>query len=494
MGTKSKKRKIVNVITPKLLKSIKSSVNSSYTIINDVTINETVIACNHAVEIGVTVDNKLADAEDIYALFPTLFKNPHNIMIPAKAMNLVKKHLPVRYLDKIHGGEKTPENRAVAVELCLLFLSQLASTHRNILNGESPEGWKSLRAQYLRELLLIDAQTYQHVEDALLYDYNKGSIIERGTYSKGNYSTRFRLGEAHRGKGYKPYELKSDVVRKLFKKSCHRKIKAARENVICANLLEFYKAVELPATQEVEDEGKRLIANNYTNKKGKRLISLNKKAKSHYKDQEEVCFAEDAVKIYKYLSDNGLLIPKAGGESSGGRVVDSFTLMPSWIRKLVKVNGQPMVECDYSCLHPNIAMSLYGGDAQYLTHESVSKKSGIDKSVVKIEHLSFFNKNKWSMEKSKLYDYYTNSQPAMIYNIITEKLLSVHQHKVTSRRLFKKEVEIMTVVIQRLNDKGIYVGYVYDALFCCPDHRFVVKTVMDEVIVEFGVYTTAKIG
>jgi hypothetical protein len=494
MGTKSKKRKSVNVMTPKLLKSIKLSVDSSYTIINDVTINETVIASNHAVEIGVTVDNKLADAEDIYALFPTLFKYPHNIMIPAKAMNLIKKHLPVRYLDKIHGGEKTLENRAVAIELCLLFLSQLASTYRNILNGESPEGWKSLRAEYLRELLRIDAKTYQHVVDALLYEYNTGSIIDRGTYSKGNHSTTFRLGKVHRGKGYKPYEVKTEVVRKLFKKSGHRKLVEANENVVCVNLLEFYKIVELPTIQEVCDEGRRLIASNYINKKGKRLVSLNKKAKSNYSYQEQVCFVEDAIKIYKYLTENGLLIPKAGGESSGGRVVDSFTLMPSWIRKLTKVNGQPMVECDYSCLHPNIAVSLYGGDSQYLTHESVSSESGIDKSVVKIEHLSFFNKNKWSMEQSELYDYYTNSQPAMIYNIITEKLLSVHQHKVTSRRLFKKEVEIMSEVIQRLNDKGIYVGYVYDALFCCPDHSFLVKNVMDEVIVEFGVYTTAKIG
>jgi hypothetical protein len=28
-------------------------------------------------------------------------------------------------------------------------------------------------------------------------------------------------------------------------------------------------------------------------------------------------------------------------------------------RKLVKVNGNPMIECDFTCLHPNIAVALY---------------------------------------------------------------------------------------------------------------------------------------
>jgi hypothetical protein len=470
------------------------SINSYYYLTNDVTINDTLKRVKTPAQIGVGVVNYNVNLQSINTHFPIVLRQSNTIMIPTKVKTLLERYLPKPLLDKIHGGDSTIANREIAVELCLLFLSQLASTYRNIENGKSPDGWKSLRAEYLRQLLRIDAQTYQHVIDALLYKYNEGAIIERGEYCEKRYSTKFRLGEAYRGKGFKSYQLLTGVVQTLSKRSCDRKINAAKENVICSNLIEFYKVVQLPTIKEVEDEGKMLIASNYTNKKGKRLISLNKKAKSDYEHLEQLSFVEDAIKIYKFLTENGLLIPEVGSDPSGGRVVDSFTLMPSWIRKLVKVNGQPMVECDYSCLHPNVAMSLYGGTAKNLTHDLVSAESGIDKSKVKVEHLSFFNKNKWSMQGSEIYDYYQNSQPIMMDNIISEKQLSEHKHKVTSRTLFKKEVEIMTTVIERLNDKGIYVGYAYDALFCCPDHSFLVKSVMDEVIVELGVYTTAKIG
>ena len=52
----------------------------------------------------------------------------------------------------------------------------------------------------------------------------------------------------------------------------------------------------------------------------------------------------------------------------------------------------------------------------------------------------------------------------------------------------------MTIVIYNLNKEGIYVGYVYDAVFCHPDDANRVKQVMDEVIIKFGVKTTAKLS
>jgi hypothetical protein len=59
--------------------------------------------------------------------------------------------------------------------------------------------------------------------------------------------------------------------------------------------------------------------------------------------------------------------------------------------------------------------------------------------------------------------------------------------------MFDKEVEIMTDVIIQLNKQGIYVGYIYDALFCHPMHAEHVKNLMDETILNHGVKTTAKI-
>ncbi|TDE45876.1 hypothetical protein E0I26_04090 [Flavobacterium rhamnosiphilum] len=470
--------------------------NSSISIINDVTNNDdfddielTKILDNS----GVKVENDKTETDDIYAQFATLFKNPDTIMIPTKVKSLIERDLPKGILDNIHGREKTKENRKVAVELCLLFLSQLSSTHRNILNGSNPEGWKSLRAEYLRQLLRIDEKTYQHVKDALKYEYKIGSILEDRFYIIGKHSYEYRLGSEFRSKGFVPYKLQTGVVQTLFKKSCVRKLKKAQDNIICVNLLELYKYVVLPTENEINIEAKMLVKLGHTNKKGKTLIFNNKKGRDFYPNPDKLVFVEDSLKAYKYLTKNGLLIPRPGNEKSGKRVVDSFTLMPSWIRKLVKINGQPIAEADYSCLHPNIAMSLYGGNAQYLTHKNLETELGIDEKTVKIEHLSFFNKEVSQMQQSPLFKYYQKYEPAMLDAIIKEKNESEYKHKITSRRLFAKEVEIMTEVVSRLNEEGIFVGYVYDALFFDPVHSQKVVEVMDEVAVDLGAFTKVKI-
>ena len=98
------------------------------------------------------------------------------------------------------------------------------------------------------------------------------------------------------------------------------------------------------------------------------------------------------------------------------------------------------------------------------------------------------------MKQSPLYQYYQQNEPRMLQNVISEKYNSPHKYKITSRRLFTKEVEVMTTVIQQLNKEGIYVGYVYDALFFHPDYAKRVKEVMDTTIEQFGIRTIAKLS
>jgi hypothetical protein len=82
----------------------------------------------------------------------------------------------------------------------------------------------------------------------------------------------------------------------------------------------------------------------------------------------------------------------------------------------------------------------------------------------------------------------------MLKKIEEEKWNSVKKHKITSMRMFAKEVEIMTECIMQLNSKGIYVGYVYDALFCKKSEAKIVEEIMNKVVLEFKVYTTASIN
>ena len=49
----------------------------------------------------------------------------------------------------------------------------------------------------------------------------------------------------------------------------------------------------------------------------------------------------------------------------------------------------------------------------------------------------------------------------------------------------------MAKCIEKLNVKGIYVMYVYDALYCKESDSKVVKEVMNDVILENGVFSAS---
>lgn len=426
---------------------------------------------------------------DISAQLSLFYINKNKIKIPSKVEYVIRKYVSRKLLKEIH------KDIDVAVEMCLLFTTQLNSTYFELLYDPKSKGWKSLKAEYLRDFLCLSPMTYKNVITALEHPLTKGAILECDYLSIiGEKNYYYRLGQAYIGKGIVSYELRTKEAKNLLNKHCFRTLSEAQDNPVCQNLITFYNDITLPTIDQIKKEGDRLIKLNYTTKKGKKLTKLNKHSRSYFKNPEKLSFVDDAIEIYQYLTDNGILIPTVGSEASGGRIVDSFTLMPSWIRSLVKVNGKLHVECDIICFHPNIAIQSYGGSKSYLTHGDIGLELGIDANLVKVEHLSFFNKEVWQMKESPLFEYYQKHEPQMLNTIITEKYKSEYKHKITSRRLFAKEVEVMTKVIQELNKEGIYVGYIYDALVCYPNHAQRLKEVMDEVILEYGIKTTAKLS
>tara|TARA_R110000868_G_scaffold126072_1_gene332977 strand:+ start:20785 stop:22596 length:1812 start_codon:yes stop_codon:yes gene_type:complete len=463
--------------------------HSSYLFINDV-LENTLPKDIKVLDIPrVTTYNDDNITTDISAQLSLFVINNNRIKIPSKVEYVIRKYVSRKLLKEIH------KDVDVAIELCLLFCTQLNSTYFDIKNGSQPSGWKSLRAEYLRDFLSLNPLTYKKVITALEEPLKKGAILECDHVSIiGEKNHFYRLTPPYLGKGIVSYDLKTKEAKSLLNKHYYRVLGEAKKNPICENLIRFYQDTTLPSMDQINKEAKRLIASGYVTKKNKKLIKLNKHARTYYKNHKELSFVDDAIEIFKYLTDDGLLIPTVGGVKSGGRIVDSFTLMPNWIRNLVLVNGKPLVECDYSCLHPNIAITLYDGSTSYLTHGDLGLELNIDVKTVKQEHLSFFNKEVWQMKESPLYPYYQQNEPKMLQNVISEKYNSQHKHKITSRRLFAKEVEVMTAVIQQLNKEGIFVGYVYDALFFHPKHARRIKEVMDAVIKQYGIKTIAKLS
>jgi hypothetical protein len=256
--------------------------------------------------------------------------------------------------------------------------------------------------------------------------------------------------------------------------------------VIVTNLLNIYPKLTLPVENEILVEAKRLVEMKYRNGKGKKLTILNGRKKTDLVNQKRI-YLEDSLKLFKYLTENGFKYPSISGERSGGRVYDSINMMPRFIRNLIKIDNEKTIDVDFRCLHPNLAVKLYGGITKYITHELIKDVLQMELYIVKEEHLSFFNKKTQQMKQSALYAYYETNEPTMLKNIISDK--SKNNYKITSQKMFDLEVKIMTECIKRLNNIGIDVLYVFDALLVKSSNQKAVKYTMNQVVIEMGIYT-----
>ncbi len=419
--------------------------------------------------------------------YPLFYAQQNIIRIPKKCKYAVMNLIPKMKLKRIH------PDILVAQELCFLFLSQLSSTYYKFVDGSDLKGWKSLYSPYLRSLTHVKDNSYILVREALeTYPKNDPMIECDHNCILGAKSYNYRLGSAFLGKGIDSYELQTEVCCNLYKKKNESLLANVESNTIYQNLLQFYSSITLPNIDEIKYYAIELTKQGYTSKKGKELKFLNKHPKSYYKNPNKLTFVEDGIEIYKSLTEGGLIIPHIGDEKSGGRVTDSINLMPSWIRQLIKIEGTPLVECDFSCFHPNIAMTLYNGGAEYITHQEVAEKANIDITIVKTEHLSFFNRHPKDMEKSPLFEYYYSNENEMMKKIIKEKYESKNKYKRTSMRMFKTEVEIITEAIKVINQNNIFVGYIYDAILCHPKDLEIVKGAMLLATSKYGIKSVPK--
>jgi hypothetical protein len=295
--------------------------------------------------------------------------------------------------------------------------------------------------------------------------------------------------------------LKSKRTLEIQAKVNQEYIFKTKDNAIIKNLIEFQKLLIMPTETELIDEAKRLIKIGWKNKKNKKLIF--EKDYNKLKDYKKKDFikVEDSLLVYKYnYLYTSFKIPTI---SFGGRIHDSLNCLPSWIRNLIKINNQAYKELDFSCLHPNIANKLYGKNDGTITHKAIAEATGKNIAKVKIQHLSFFNKTieanlttlddqsmHKTMEASFLYEYYEKNYPEMLQAILKEKQES--SYKKVTERIFKIETMLMTAIIEELNQSGIFVGYIFDALFCAENDAEKVTQTMNDTAKKMNLHTFAK--
>ena len=243
-----------------------NTINYQSTFINDVLINNEVIDKE---VIDITSATACFDdniTTEYCAQFPLFFINRNIIKIPRKVEYVIRKYTSKKLLKEIH-----PDIN-VAVELCLLFTTQLTSTYFERLDKPEKMGWKSLHAKYIRDFLSIYPLAYKNVITALEQTTSKGAIIECDHESIiGVKSFNYRFGEAYIGKGIVSYHLQTKVAQSLLNKHFIRVSGKSQTNPIVQNLIRFYEDVSLPTIDQIKKEGDRLIRLKYVTKQGKLL-------------------------------------------------------------------------------------------------------------------------------------------------------------------------------------------------------------------------------
>jgi hypothetical protein len=431
---------------------------------------------------GDTEDIQILQNDNNLAELALQFPNVNSLLIPKKSEYNLTRYVPKAMLKAIDSDVN------VAIEKCLVFLANLASTFY------TDDKWKSLKADILHQQTKSKDNTYIYTRiiDVLKHGTSKGAFIEvNDSYLEREYCKKYRLTDTYLKAGLVEYIIKDAGIVQNRNKLFFEQLNEAMEHPICSNLVKMYPKIELPSPKELLAIGKNMVKQGHKTKKRKILTIRNKHKNDYWKDSDNRSFVEDNILLFEFLTSRGFMIPSVGDDKSGGRVVDSFTLMPAWIREQITVDGIKLTECDYTALHPNIAIKLYGGKLSYLTHQNVAERTGIDVNSIKTEHLSFFNKQWLAMLKSPLFEFYSKHEADMLSRIYTEK--KELGYKVTSAKMFSVEVAIMTDVIKHLSTIGINVLYVYDALLCEEKDKAIVVETMNRIILEHGVYTCVKV-
>jgi len=110
------------------------------------------------------------DIDQVFSSLP-LFKDVYKIKIPNKVYRALERYYKQENLEKVHSDKLT------AIELCLLFLTNLNDTYyrsqKNCIFGE--QGWKTLYSKILQNQLMHTDRTYLDIIECLQQTTKKGT-------------------------------------------------------------------------------------------------------------------------------------------------------------------------------------------------------------------------------------------------------------------------------------------------------------------------------
>ena len=401
--------------------------------------------------------------------------------------NPTKCHYPY-YLEKHLKTANEKELKLIsrdvkqAKELILLFSSNLVSTQYDFLSGKGHK-IKNLNGKILLKLC---GKNYKRIIDYM----KKHELIRTDNrYIVGEKSKSYWFTEIVLKSKVKEHTLKFDTIINRRQEINEKFEKAIAKNVIANISVEkVFPQLELPSINQVEAILKRYADSKYETPKGKKYKNPSNKKRQRLLEGSEVIYTDDLMKIYKYLTKDGIIQFSIGNEGCP-RPVFSITLMPKAIRNEITMNGQKLVELDFTALHPNIANCLYGENKSMISHQDMADYLKFPLLKAKKYNLSYFNYEEKYFLNSKASNYYKANHP-VLYN----ELLRIKQidPMIITHSLFQKEVELMEKIYVKLDKRGIIPVYVYDAVLVIEKHVDETRQIMNSVAKQMGIHSIVK--
>ncbi len=188
---------------------------------------------------GETGDLHVLHNEELLTELADLFPNVNSILIPKKAETNLRKYVPKELLREIN------PDIDIAVENCLLMLSNLASTLYVEDAHLEVNRWKRLSSKVL-DRQFIGKNTYIKVIEALKVGTSKGTMLEVIEDEIPNVQCRrYRLPESYFKAGLTEYLIKNKAIIDNRNKIYYEQLGEAFSNTICNNLVRIYPKLDL---------------------------------------------------------------------------------------------------------------------------------------------------------------------------------------------------------------------------------------------------------
>ena len=273
----------------------------------------------------------------------------------------------------------------------------------------------------------------------------KGPIIEQTKEYYTSYTNKYGQLVPGRARYYKltdkyrTWKTTSYVTDQKKSKSLNVKvllhknelIERSKINPIAHMCMRLTNHVTAPTIDQVLARADEMHKN--VSKRG-RLYKFGTNLKESEKNRDKYRYLEEDIQRWKYYTEDGYRIPTY--DETYGRVIDSFAMMPSWIRELYLINGKKTQFADLTALHPNLLLNYI---KPMLSPESVSKIESIqdgynydlhqyiadkgnlnDRDVAKTAHLSLLNKRPQQLENDPIWKVWCSAFPAEVSKIILD--------------------------------------------------------------------------